>query len=541
VKKRGSGVAPLLYLVVALALAFAVLPSVLRPPPEQQQASSALNPNAPPEESPEQIIQSLQQAASRTAGATGDQQEPVAATTTSTVVLPSRGRCYGDPPRQTESAYSPPCRAAFTGDNGGSTYKNVTGNEVRIAFWHLLGMPAQRGPIADTPQPDEDAAYRTARVIQQYFNERYELYGRHLRLIATKEDPTTPEEERASAVASEQAGVFAAVHLFYDYCGELARRGLECMNGNPYPRDAYLQNEGRFWSYQAQTGYTDAMLGEYLCKKLVGRSAEFAGGQWQGQPRKIGILVESSPQMFFRKASSIDHQMQEQCGASAELTAEIAGNAPDQIASTMAQMLQRGVTTIVLEASLSPAAQVMATAEGSAYQPEWVMFNSYGLDFNDSARLLPRNQLAHLFGMSGWELPRPFADTDCYRAYKTIDPAGTPDANFCNLLYISIEHLVNGIQEAGPDLNPDTFEHGMFSMPLQQQRYPWSITGGYGPGDYSFVDSFAEMWWDPTGRDPNGNEVGCYRYTEDGSRYRLGELDGVVRTFHEGVRGYNAP
>jgi hypothetical protein len=457
------------------------------------------------------------------------------------VLKPTRGRCFGNPPRQTESAYSPPCRTAFEGDNGGETWKNVNGDEVRVGFWHLLGMPAQRGPIPDSPQPDEDAAGRTARVIQQYFNQRYELYGRRVQLIATQEDPTDTNQERASAVHSDQQGEFAAVHLFYDYCDEVARRDLVCMNGNPYPLGAYAHHPGRFWSYQMVTDTTDQLLGEYTCKKLLGKNAQFAGGGQLGKPRKIGVFVESGAQNFFRKSSNIAHQISEQCGGKVWVTFDAAGNEPDKIASGMAQMVQEGVTTIIMESSASPALQAMSAADATAYQPEWVMFNSYGLDFNDSARLLPKTQVTHMFGMSGWEMPRPFEDTDCYRAYKTIDPAGAPDANFCNLLYIQLEHIVNGIQEAGPDLNPKSFEKGMFSMPLQKQRYPWSISGGYGPGDWSFVDSLVEMWWDPAATDPNGGEVGAFRYTDGGKRWRIGELDGETRVFHDGVRGYQAP
>ena len=531
---------PAIYVGAAMVLTVLVLPSVLRPPPEQQQSSAAFSPDAPPDDEAETIIQSLRQAASRTAGATGgDDEELVPATTTPTVVLPSRGRCFGDPPRQTESAYSPPCRAAFTGDNGGSTWKNVDGNVIRVAYWHLLGMPAQRGPIADSPQPGEDAPYRTARVIQQYFNERYELYGRRLQLIATPEDPPDAEAERASAVNTDNAGAFAAVHLFYNYCAELARRELICMNGNPYQDDSYARHVPYFWSYQAGTGYTDRVAAEYACKRLVNRNADFAAGAWKGQPRKIGIVVESNPPNDFRKASTIDRGMQERCGASAEFTAEVAGNKPEEIASAIAQMVQRGVTTVILEASLSPALQMMLSADGANYTPEWVMFNSYGLDFNNSARLLPKSQTPQLFGMSGWELPRRFADTDCYRAYKSIDPTGTPDASFCNVLWISIEHIMNGIQEAGPDLNPETFRNGMFSMPLGEARYPWAITGRYGPNDFSFVDSFAEMWWDPNAIDPDGGELGAYRFTANGRRWRLGELDEVVRVFTEGVTGWD--
>ena len=45
-------------------------------------------------------------------------------------------------------------------------------------------------------------------------------------------------------------------------------------------------------------------------------------------------------------------------------------------------------------------------------------------------------------------------DTDCYRAYKSIDPTTNPDVNFCRLHWIDLEHIANGIQEAGPELTP---------------------------------------------------------------------------------------
>jgi hypothetical protein len=167
------------------------------------------------------------------------------------------------------------------------------------------------------------------------------------------------------------------------------------------------------------------------------------------------------------------------------------------------------------------------------------MFNSYGMDIADIARLVPTQQLRQTFGMSGWELPRPFTETTCYRTYKTIDPAGAPNENFCRLNWMSIEHIVNAIQEAGPDLNPETFQRGLYSMPLREAREPWAIGGGYGPGDHSFVDDLAEIWWDPVAPDPAGGEPGTWRHTQEGRRWRPGELDEVVRVFSEGVTGYH--
>ena len=539
-RRRASGVLPAAYLAVAAVAAVAVMPSVLRPPPEQQQSSAALNPNAPPEDEAETILQSLQQAASRTAGATGMQAQASApVTTTTTILVPGRGRCFGNPPRQTESAYSPPCRAAFTGDNGGSTTPGVTGTEVTVAFWHALGMPARRGRIEDSPPPDEDAAYRTARVLQRYFNERYELYGRRLQLFAVQDDPTDEASARASAVrVATEANAFAAVSLETPFCEEIARRGRICFDGNGEQQPFYRDHAPHTWSYQMDTDTVDRMTAEYICKKLVNRNADFAGGLEQGKPRRIAVIQDSWAGNDFRSYRSITEPAKAMCGFETDLQFDYNGADAQQMSSMMAQIRSSGATTIVGSTGLADGAVLMSAAEGAGYYPEWVLLNSYGLDFNDSARLLPPNQLAHYFGMSGWELPRPAADTDCYRAYKSIDPSGTPDENFCRLLYIQIEHVVNGIQEAGPNLTPESFRDGMYAMPLQERRGPWAIGGGYGPGDHAFVDDLDEIWWSPSCIDPDGGEPGCFMHTANGRRWKPGEMDDVIRVFSDGVPGY---
>jgi hypothetical protein len=543
--KRGLGRAlPLLYLALAMALAVAVLPSVLRPPPDQQQSSGALNPNAPPEDEAETIIQSLKQAASRTAGATGG-DEVAPATTTTTIEKPSRGRCFGDPPRQTESPYSPPCRAAFTGDNGGSTTKNVTGDEIRVAFWHTLGMPTRRGPIEDAPPPDEDAAHRTARVLQQYFNERYELYGRHLRLWAIEDNGDKEADQRASAIRqAEQNKVFVATHLFYAFCDELTRHGLVCFNGNGFQKSVYDDHAPGWWSYQMDTDTADQLTAEYICKKLVGGNADFAGGSAQGKPRKIAVVTEHTPQNNFRTASHVKQLTQQMCDFTPDVVIDFNPGEAAEVASTLAALRSGGVTTVVPIVGIVGIIELFSASDSNGFEPEWVFVNNYGMDFQDAARLTasPR-QLSHVFGLSGWELPQPFEDTDCYRAYKSVDPTTAPDENFCRLHWIDLEHIVNGIQEAGPDLTPETFEKGLYSMSslLREGARPYAVGGGYGPGDHSFVDDFVEMWWDNEAIDPDGGEPGTYRYPQQGKRFRPGELDDVVRVFSEGVRGYDAP
>ena len=531
---------PIASIGVAALLTALVLPSLLRPPPEQSQSSAAFSPDAPPDEETQTIIQSLRQAASRTAGATGS-EDTVPATTTPTVLAPSRGQCFGDPPRQTESAYSPPCRPAWSGDNGGATYKNVTGDVVRVAYWHAFGMPSssERGDISDVPPPGESAAHRTARVLQQYFNDRYELYGRRLQLYAIPQDPATPEEYTASAVATDEEGkAFAAIQLETPFCHEFTRRGLICFGGNGYMEKTYLGAAPRWWSYQMGTDKVDRMTAEYICKKLAGGTADFAGGNEHGKPRRIAVIAEGYYGNDFRTYDTVTGPAKEMCGFEPQWATNFDGTDSAQTAAVIAGLRSRDITTVIGSWGLVEGITLYSGADASGYSPEWVLLNSYGLDFNDAARLLPPNQLQHMFGMSGWELPRPAPDQDCYRAYKSVDPAGEPDGDFCRLLYIQIEHVVNGIQEARPNLTDETFARGMWSMPLEEPRTPWAIGGGYSPSDFSFVDDLAEIWWSPSCVDPEGGEPGCWMHTANGRRWRPGELDTEIRVFRDGVAGH---
>ena len=539
-RRRAGNAGAVGSLAVAIVLVALVLPSALRPPPDQAQSSAALSPDAPPADEAETIIQSMQQAASRTAGAqpTGDEPGPPA-TTTSTVVLPSRGLCFGEPPRQTESAYAPPCRAAFTGDNGGATYRNVTADEVRVGFWATLGMPSRRGVVPTTPQPDEDAAGRTVRVLQQYFNERYELYGRRLQLVALPSPGDGEAGQRAQAVeADTEYRTFVGVHIFAPFCDELARRSLVCYQGNGVPREVYAENDPYWFSYEMDIDSIDSLSAEYACKKLVGGTADFAGQGTRGEPRRIALVTESYAGNGFRSAQSVRNRMIDQCGFDPPLVLDVDSGDASQVALAVNRLIAEDITTALLVGEITMVAPMFAAADAQQYFPEWVMTNSYGMDLPDGGRLLSPTQRTQIFGLGGYELPRTLAETDCSRAYKSIDPTSDPDANFCKLHFQGIEQVVAGMQEAGPDLTPVSFRDGLYSLPLRPPRYPWAVGGDYAPGDHAFLQDFVEIWWDESAQDPDGGEQGTYRYTANGRRWAQGEMDGVVRAFREGVTGW---
>jgi hypothetical protein len=94
---------------------------------------------------------------------------------------------------------------------------------------------------------------------------------------------------------------------------------------------------------------------------------------------------------------------------------------------------------------------------------------------------------------------------------------------------------MNGIQLAGPTLTPKSFEQGMFKYGHPKPLNNWEIGGGFGPGDRSFVDTYAEIWWDASAIDPStGNPGGAYRYTNAGKRYAYGEMPRELKVFTPG-------
>lgn len=536
---------PLALLTVVALVAVAVLPSALRPPPEQATDAAAFSPDAPEEESPDAIISSFTQAGSSTAGANQRSRSEEAAPVTTTTLPPeeraTRGLCFGDPPRQTESLYSADCKPAFVGDNGGATYRNVSADEIRIGMWATLSMPEERGPVSAEPQPSESGATRTWRVFQQYFNARYETYDRRIQLVAIDIPDRSPPGQRAAAAATdEEQGVFASILGDRTFCDEYARRELLCMNINPLPERIYEDQAPHLWGHQMSAGRNDQLASEYVCKRLVGKPAAYAGTpDLQAAQRRIGLLFEVEPGRSGRPSADLATAIEETCGhrvaAAFDVTADLA-RGPGEVATAMAQMRSKGITTIVLASELITAIVAMQQADQSAYEPEWVQFGTYGLDLNNIAPLMSPTQTDQLFGLSGWEIPRPVAETECVRAYRTIDPNNNPDGGFCIIFWWALEQTMAGIQEAGPNLTPSTFEEGLFRHGKRYRPEPWAIQGGYAPGDRSYVDKMGEIWWDGDATDPQAGGGGAYRWLDGGRKYGPGEIpDGDVPLFESGI------
>ena len=532
-QRKAQHLVPFAYLGLALLVVVLVVPSVLRPLRPETSQSAEFSPDAPPDENQDAVVAALQRAQSGTAGSGSGQGQgertgadvPVA--DPEPPVLGCRG--FGDPPRQTESFYSAPCLPPCP-SNDGATWKNVSANEVRIGFNHGNQGASYEGPIrTESGGGPERANDRTYRVLQAYFNQRFNTCGRSIRLVHLAGGNTSTDGNAAAAQADNEFGVFAAYHLNTVFCRDMIRRGL-VVACNPTPASAYAEANGQRWGWMTDWTTIDRFTADLLCKQLRDKPASYTDDPTlTGRTRRFGYLMWSSPnQAGSHTPEHLRSSFDDQCGGSfavgqdfpAEAEADEAGNAN----TTITRMKAEGVTTIVLAHEIVAAAYIMSAASSQNYYPEWVIQSPYALDFDEWGAAMPPDQQRHTLGLSQWERPRPYEQTDCFAAYKSIDPSGTPDPAICKTVFPDLQQLVNGVQMAGRTLTPQTFRDGM--MRIGQRFYPdaYAIGGGYGPGDFTYIDDFGLIWWDPTAIAPETGRAGAYQWVNDGARYRVGEV-----------------
>jgi len=553
----------MVHLAAVALIAAALLPSALRAPNEQQTTSAEFSPDAPPDESAESLFQSLNQARSSTAGAgsglgatdeaspteDGTAPEAGAPAEAGTAPLeealdapkvPARRTCFGvgpAGPRAAESVYSAPCVAKWTGDNGGATSKGVTENEIRVGLFP--GPARYSGPVPFAPQPDENDAERTLRVMQSYLNDRFEIYGRTLRIYSFKGGI-----EDAEAKYPLFAGIPQNPAGFHD---GLIQRKVISFGGFGLPHEWYAERAPYSYGWYMEGDLTLQLAAEYVCKKLHGRpvaySEPFPAG-YNGQERVFGILYYNNDP-WERNGQKFTKYLKDECGIAPKATVGYGLSDQDrrnQIATAMARLKTDGVTTVINMSESVTQPAMCSAADSHQYYPEWYTTGLAGIATNGAGQRCSPAQQKHTFGVQPLEMPRPEEELDWYRAYKAMEPDGEPDEDAANgprQFFYHLLMLANGAQMAGPNLTPETFQEGLIKAGTRRGDPIWAIGGGIRRDDYTYADDVAEIWWDPTATDPVSGNPGAYKYVRDGRRFGRGEVPREEPlVFKEGTTGY---
>ena len=437
--------------------------------------------------------------------------------------------CVGDPPRQIEDPQSPPCVTGWVGNNGGNTSRGVTANDIVVAV-PFNGTNGSK----DDPVPG----------YERFFNDRFEFYGRHLKLVDVTAHTggggnyQQPAQEAAATYIDKQLSGFASTDwtTVNDYYGiaSAAHHTVVALSSWPDVTEAQMASLDPYvWLYPTGPERELQMMGEWVCARFANHKAVHAGSPTlQLTPRKFGMWNYKD-----NSAIKIDFQPLKdalaRCGE--QLAAEVTpDNSSAQSSETAVAELQKaGVTSIIFLGNWANVPMAEATAQG--YFPEWLFGSFAEMDTDDSMVVFSTpEQRQNTMGLTFRPRQTALGIAPWWTAVREEDPQwGTSQqdsdsaaALYVAALYRSILLLASGMQMAGPHLTPQTFGAAMHRTIFPNPYVPTLNEGsvGFGSGVHYMVQDAAEWWWSNSAAGPYNDSGGTFCYVDHGARRAAGQF-----------------
>lgn len=443
-----------------------------------------------------------------------------------------KGNCYKDEygfEHQTEDPQSPPCIAYWDpekNDNGGATSFGVTENEIIVAWPYTI-------------EKQNDTINLAA-----YFNRRYEFYGR--KIVLKLFDPTggvwggiSPADMRKDAVSvKEEWKAFASLayvprggaeHHYYDALAEYGIIGVDSHASNRteahYTKFAPYQ-----WSYLPAFDVMMRNYAEFICKSFAGKPPRYAGEgiRQKTSNRVFGLTYVRTADGSIPDKEILRTALRDGCGI--EVAADIEYSNARQV---IGQFVSKQVTSVICLCGAGYYTDgLMPEATNQLFFPEWLASSYHYQDYDSVGQNYPPEHADHVMGITFHNKWLPQKDMPWYQAIKEADPYyETGDDGWASAAYeryYELLVLASGIQMAGPNLTPKTFEQGLFKARFSAagSGYEplWYPGGGFGPGDHSMVDDAAMIWYSPTADSYTTNvRKGSFCYIRRGQRYGFGQ------------------
>jgi len=450
--------------------------------------------------------------------AAGTQQGPTGAAAVAGA-KPCADRERQDP----NTAYSPPC-VEWSGDNGGATFRGVTKDKIILSVRRTA--PLDLGGASGEVQDDEADVERTQQAYVEYFNKRFQLYGRQVELRYFDGQGDATEEtlgggqEGANADAitvAQQIQAFGEVSGGTPpYADALVRQKVMAFGPIHMSAEWYAARRPYSWAVLVDCTVLTESTVNYMANRLMGKPAKFAGdAEYRSKTRTFGLIVPENP--WYQECANRSQGIMREKGFdfTKRINYPLDINQASQIAANMvAQMKSAGVTTFVCWCD--PVVPIFVTTQATQqdYWPEWLLTGTVLTDTDALGQLYDQEQWSHAFGHS---FLSEFAglDNEAYRAYKAVR-SDEPSNNY-RLLYAPLLQIFLGLQLAGPNLTPETYEHGMFSYPgASGESGRWD----FGPNDYTATADAREIYWNPNATSKANGAKGAYITTLEGRRFR---------------------
>ena len=467
------------------------------------------------------------------AGAAGSVDGAVAAGEGSGVAASPGGTACPDRADQVQGdPYSPPC-LAFSGSNGGATSKGVTDTDIVVAVRETPGGGFQDALATAAGAAISDTAEDTKRTLQglaDYFNANYQFYGRKLRLefYSGQGDPLKEilgggqEGAEADAIkVSDQIGAFADLSSTTPpYADALSRRQIIDI-GAPYmSREWFSQRAPYSWSPLTDCSIIVETVSDYYSKRLAHHPASFAGGDLAGRERSPAVIAPENS--WYQECVAAGLKIMEAQGLTPTVNEKYKldlGLMSNQAVNLVAKLKSANVTTVVCGCDPVLLLFMTGKAREQNYFPEWIITGVAFTDQDLVGQLFDQSAWVHSVGISFAGTVQPLKASLGYNAYKTVrsdEPAFATDGLYYQMLVLAL-----GLQMAGPNLTPQTFQQGMFAYPA---RTGPAGTWHFGPNDFTGSDDAREIYWDPNRRSNQNGEQGAYVDTSPGTRYPIGQF-----------------
>lgn len=431
--------------------------------------------------------------------------------------------------------YSPPC-VTFGGDNGGVTHKGVTKDEIVVTVRELEGPTAAEifaSISGESVNDSPEAVHDTILALSEYFSSHFNFYGRKLKIEFFKGSGNGASEllgggkEKAYADAvraSQEFGAFADLSaLTIPYADSLAKEHVVNV-GSPYPsRKWFVERRPYSWSlFPDGTNVVEASVSWIKARLVDQKTAEYAGAAYKDKPRKYAVVAPENDEY----QESVNQYINLVGGAGFNIALNLKykldlNSMPNQASNIVAQMKDAGITSVICACDpVMLALGLTPKANEQGYEPEWITAGLAFVDQDIVSQLIDERQWGRAFGIAYNAESEPQGRSFPHAAYKQMRPNDEP-AFGVEEIYYQMYMMALGIQLAGPNLTPQTFEAGMFAYPGGSgPRGTWH----FGEGDYTPMDDFREIWWDPNAVSPQNNKPGAWIQLNGGARYFPGRV-----------------
>ncbi|MGH8861173.1 MAG: hypothetical protein ACRDVG_08045 [Jatrophihabitantaceae bacterium] len=434
----------------------------------------------------------------------------------------------------------PPCVKKYSAaSNGGATSRGVTGKSVTVVMYRNAENQAVDAILRSTgtyiaPQDEQ----KMLGVTGSWVNSHYQLYGRKINFVWVQGNcnPAPPDD---SCFRSDADSIYAKYHpfaVFYDndtnepaFFDELARKGVITWGGWGFT-DRF-NNSLRPYHYDVlMGGDTQAQItGEWWCKRMAGRPARYAGDSaLRGKKRKVAVVYANTA--VTTPSAQYLESIINKCSPGSVFDAQYSSDtstAASQSTAITAKEKNAGVTSVLWFSDVIAPAYGTKSQASQNYFPEQVIAGSGLLDYDALAQTYDQSEWANAFGPSDLAQNTSVNEQDAGRIWRAEKQAGSPDPN-ANLLTSYALTVAGGIQAAGPNLTPLTYEYGVLTSPgydaWGSYHDPRLSYIRFGRGDYTGISDIREVYWDPNKVSPTDNRKGAYVAVNGGTRYQPGQI-----------------